>query len=326
MSIVAAARKVAERLGGGGTLLVHGEGEWALDAHHVSVEFVHPVIVGKRSFPAMVVTDPAALVVVARPGDVVLTLGAALEMVDAARRADLPVVPLVAQRKDDMVAQYHLLWELAHLFLEDGGITEDADLAFLYGSADAADLERGAEQSCAAKSREIGELRRQVLEQQDAALDACARLIAGRVREGGRVLTFGNGGSATDAASVAAAFRRCGVAAHCLTDEPAVLTALANDVGFEVVFARQVATFGGALDVAIGLSTSGGSTNLLAAFVQARERGLLTVGFAGYDGGAMASAGTIDHLFVVPSESVHRIQEAQSSLYAELVERAAALR
>jgi D-sedoheptulose 7-phosphate isomerase len=99
-----------------------------------------------------------------------------------------------------------------------------------------------------------------------------------------------------------------------------VVTALSNDVGFEVVFARQVAAWGRPGDIALGLSTSGGSANVLAAFAEAHRRGLLTVGLAGYDGGKMAEADTIDHLFVIPSASVHRIQEAQTSLYHVLWE------
>ena len=102
-----------------------------------------------------------------------------------------------------------------------------------------------------------------------------------------------------------------------------MVTALSNDVGFEVVFARQLAAFARPGDVAVGLSTSGGSANVLAAFAEARRLGLVTVGFAGYDGGRMAeaaAAGAIDHLFVVPSASVHRIQEAQTTTYHVLWE------
>jgi D-sedoheptulose 7-phosphate isomerase len=98
-----------------------------------------------------------------------------------------------------------------------------------------------------------------------------------------------------------------------------VLTALANDVSFDVVFARQLAAFARPEDMAFGLSTSGGSSNVLRAFDEARSRGMLTVGLAGYDGGKMRDAG-LDHLFVVPSPSVHRIQEAQTTLYDVLWE------
>jgi D-sedoheptulose 7-phosphate isomerase len=86
------------------------------------------------------------------------------------------------------------------------------------------------------------------------------------------------------------------------------------------VFARQIAAFGKPGDIAVGLSTSGNSANVMRAFDEAAQRGLLTVGFAGYQGGAMAEATSIAHLFVVPSSSVHRIQEAQTTLYHMLWE------
>jgi len=87
-----------------------------------------------------------------------------------------------------------------------------------------------------------------------------------------------------------------------------------------VVFARQLAAFGGTNDIAIGLSTSGSSENLLRAFDEASKRGMLTVGLAGYDGGKMAELDSIDYLFVAPSSSVHRIQEAQTTVYHVLWE------
>jgi D-sedoheptulose 7-phosphate isomerase len=105
-----------------------------------------------------------------------------------------------------------------------------------------------------------------------------------------------------------------------LTNDIAVVTALSNDIGFDVVFARQLGAFGRSGDIAVGLSTSGNSANVLRAFDEAARKGLLTVGIAGYDGGKMAELDTIDYLFVVPSPSVHRIQEAQTTLYHALWE------
>ena len=99
-----------------------------------------------------------------------------------------------------------------------------------------------------------------------------------------------------------------------------MVTALCNDVGVDVVFARQLAAFARPDDIAVGLSTSGNSDNLLRAFDEASRRGLLTVGLAGYDGGRMAELDSIDYLFVVPSSSVHRIQEAQTTIYQVLWE------
>jgi D-sedoheptulose 7-phosphate isomerase len=180
-------------------------------------------------------------------------------------------------------------------------------------------------QSTVDKTREIIELRALVLERDGDRLVACAEQMAERFAAGGRLLTFGNGGSATDAQDLVSVFLSPAddsrpLPALGLTNDIAVITALSNDVGFDVVFARQVAAFARAGDIAVGLSTSGNSTNLLRAFDEASRRGLLTVGIAGYDGGRMAELDSIDHLFVVPSPSVHRVQEAQTTIYHTLWE------
>jgi D-sedoheptulose 7-phosphate isomerase len=137
---------------------------------------------------------------------------------------------------------------------------------------------------------------------------------------GGRLLTFGNGGSATDAADLATLFLyppggAASLPAIGLASDVSVLTALANDIGVEVIFARQLAALGGSADIALGLSTSGNSENLLRAFDQAKQMGMLTVGVSGYDGGKMAELAGLDYLFVAPSVSIHRIQEAQTTIY-----------
>jgi D-sedoheptulose 7-phosphate isomerase len=174
------------------------------------------------------------------------------------------------------------------------------------------------------KVHEIIELRQQVLARERDRLLLCAREMAARFAEGGRLLAFGNGGSATDAQDLASLFlspaRGRALPAFALTNDIAVVTALSNDVGFEVVFARQIGAIGRAGDIAVGLSTSGNSANLVRAFDEAANRRLLTVGIAGYDGGRMSEVDSIDHLFVVPSSSVHRIQEAQTTLYHVLWE------
>ncbi len=153
--------------------------------------------------------------------------------------------------------------------------------------------------------------------------------MAARFAAGGRLLAFGNGGSATDAQQLATLFLDPGpgeraLPAFCLANDIAVVTALCNDIGVEVVFARQIAAFGQPRDIAIGLSTSGNSENLLRALDEAARRGLLTVGIAGYDGGKMAELDSLDYLFVAPSSSVHRIQEAQTTVYHTLWELAVA--
>jgi D-sedoheptulose 7-phosphate isomerase len=185
--------------------------------------------------------------------------------------------------------------------------------------------------STEAKAHEIRGLRRTVLHRDGKRIEACAAAMGERFAAGGRLLAFGNGGSATDAQDVARLFLSppaAGVSpspapalpAFALTNDIAVVTALTNDVGFDVVFARQIAAFGRDRDIAVGLSTSGNSANLLAGFTEARRLGLLTVGICGGDGGRMSEVDTIDHLFVVPSASVHRIQEAQTTIYHALWE------
>jgi D-sedoheptulose 7-phosphate isomerase len=183
--------------------------------------------------------------------------------------------------------------------------------------------------STVAKAQEIEELRRTVAARDGARLADCARAVATRFGAGGRLFAFGNGGSATDAQQLATLFLNPGsieggdappLPAFGLANDTSVVTALCNDIGVEVVFARQLAAFGGRNDIAVGLSTSGNSGNLLRAFDEASRRGMLTIGLAGYDGGKMAELDSIDYLFVVPSSSVHRIQEAQTTIYQVLWE------
>lgn len=192
---------------------------------------------------------------------------------------------------------------------------------FLY--ADTSDLTSVLEQvraSTVAKAGEILELRRVVCERDGARLAECARQAAARFEAGGRLFAFGNGGSATDAQQLATLFLHPAgdarpLPAFGLANDTSVVTALCNDIGVDVVFARQLAAFGGRDDIAIGLSTSGNSANLLRAFDEASRRGMLTIGLAGYTGGKMAELDSIDYLFVVPSSSIHRIQEAQTTIY-----------
>jgi D-sedoheptulose 7-phosphate isomerase len=197
---------------------------------------------------------------------------------------------------------------------------------FLY--SDQADLSAVLDQvraSTVAKVQEIGELRRTVCARDGGRMADCAQQMADGFGAGGRLFAFGNGGSATDAQQLATLFLNPGgrarpLPAFALANDTSVVTALCNDIGVEVVFARQVAAFGARNDIAVGLSTSGNSANLLRAFDEASRRGMLTVGLAGYDGGKMAELDSIDFLFVAPSASVHRIQEAQTTMYQVLWE------
>jgi len=188
--------------------------------------------------------------------------------------------------------------------------------------------------STVAKISEIGDLRQVIAQRDGARIARCAREMADRFAAGGRLFAFGNGGSATDAAQLATLFLHPGdlsggraappLPAFGLANDTSVVTALCNDIGVDVVFARQLGAFGRAGDVAVGLSTSGNSANLLRAFDEASRRGMLTVGLAGYDGGKMAELSSIDYLFVAPSSSIHRIQEAQTTIYQVLWELTAA--
>jgi D-sedoheptulose 7-phosphate isomerase len=103
-----------------------------------------------------------------------------------------------------------------------------------------------------------------------------------------------------------------------LVDDRAVLTALANDIGFELVFSRQIIAHAAGGDIAVGFSTSGDSVNVLRGLEECSRRGLLTIGLSGYEGGAMAASPAVVHCLVVRSESVHRIQEAQNALLLQL--------
>ena len=178
--------------------------------------------------------------------------------------------------------------------------------------------------STVAKAEEILALRQTIAARDGERLAECASKAAARFAAGGRLFAFGNGGSATDAAQLATLFLYPGsgnaLPAFSLANDTSVLTALCNDVGVDVVFARQLAAFGTRNDIAVGLSTSGNSDNLLRAFDEASRRGMLTIGLAGYEGGKMAELDSVDYLFVAPSASVHRIQEAQTTIYQVLWE------
>lgn len=197
---------------------------------------------------------------------------------------------------------------------------------FLYSQT--SDLDAVMEQvrhSTVAKAREIMELRRVVRTRDATRLQACAAEMAGRFAAGGRLFALGNGGSSTDAQELATVFLAPEGAvrplpAFCLSNDTAVLTALSNDIGVDVVFSRQVAAFGRRQDIAVALSTSGNSENLLRGLEEAGHRGMLTIGIAGYEGGKMAELTGLDYLFVAPSSSVHRIQEAQTTIYHVLWE------
>jgi D-sedoheptulose 7-phosphate isomerase len=176
--------------------------------------------------------------------------------------------------------------------------------------------------SAQAKAAESVALRRSTLEANTELIGRAASEMARRFSSGGRLFTFGNGGSCTDCTTLARLFAQPPVGsplpAWSLTADQAIITALGNDVGFELVFARQLIARGKAGDIAIAMSTSGSSPNLMAALKEARHRGMYTIGFAGYEGGAFAKSPDVDACFVVRSQSVHRIQESQALLGYQL--------
>ena len=332
---------MAERFRAGGRLLALGvtPSERSV-VRDVKVEFVHPVIVGKRALPALGIGVEGGpleiqLRLLAEPDDLVIAFGAApetLAAVELARGRGCLLVDAAMKGRDAFEAQertetaYHVLWELVHVFLEHGRGTSGAGAsAFLYPSLEPAsetDVEAVVADVAASvvmKAREAEELRERTLRENAPALEAAKAVLRERLAAGGRVLALGNGGSATDAMDLCADLRDAGVPALDLTEDTAVLTAIANDVGVENVFARQVIAHGRAGDVLVALSTSGGSPNVIAALQEARGRGLATVALVGYDGGRIAAEELADHLVITPSQHIPRIQEAQATAYHALV-------
>ncbi len=170
------------------------------------------------------------------------------------------------------------------------------------------------------KAQDDSRLRAQVAQEQSERIASMATAIHDRVRKGGKLIIFGNGGSATDANDWAldcvlppAGYKP--IPAVSLAMEPANLTAVANDVGVEVIFLRQLIAQAKQQDVAIGISTSGGSRNIIVALEEARKRGLLTAALLGYDGGEVLRRGLADFPIVVRSDYIPRIQEVQASVY-----------
>ncbi len=176
------------------------------------------------------------------------------------------------------------------------------------------------------KCREVITLRRITLEASIEQILAVGRAMAQNFVRGAALLAFGNGGSTTDAQDMVAELLTppfpewTPLPAIALTNDIAVVTAVGNDVGFDNIYTRQVIAFGRPGDIALGISTSGNSTNILVALEQAKKQGLLTVGLAGYDGGKMARSAAVDYCITSPSDHIPRIQEAQATVYHALLE------
>ena len=174
------------------------------------------------------------------------------------------------------------------------------------------------------KVRESDEVRARFFEDNKDAILAAALQMAQSFQRGGKLLVCGNGGSATDAQHIAVEFMhpitvgRKALPAICLANDMAMVTAVANDVSFADIFSRQVIALGRPGDILLGLSTSGNSENILRACETARRMKLVTIVYAGGDGGklaAMHAQGALDFCLTVPTASIHRIQESHVALY-----------
>ncbi len=352
--LAVACREMSERFLNGGRLLAFGRGPYATDAQHVSVEFVHPVIVGKRALPALDLSMLSGpwLEAIARPDDIVMGFGppegdpeirASLESMQArgCMTFALPgpsgtyvlgetgADPFMHQELVEIL--YHTLWETVHVFFERRELGHDVgDASFLYPflgheKQESSGVVNEVAASIQMKVQEDAKLRAQVADQESEQIAETAIAIRERVARGGKLILFGNGGSATDANDWALdcvlpppGYKP--VPAVSLSMEPANITALANDIGTDVIFSRQLIAQSQPEDVAVGISTSGGSRNIIMALEEARKRHLLTVALLGYDGGEILRRGLADHALVVRSDYIPRIQEVQASVYHVLRE------
>jgi D-sedoheptulose 7-phosphate isomerase len=199
------------------------------------------------------------------------------------------------------------------------------------GKASAEEVLAEVRHSTLEKCREVIALRRATLTRNGAQIIAAGKAMARAFASGATLFAFGNGGSATDAQDFVTELMNPPfpeyppLPAIALTNDIAVVTAVGNDVGYDNVFARQIIALGRQGDIAVGISTSGNSTNLLVAFEQAKKQGLLTIALAGYDGGKAARSPAVDVCIVSPSDYIPRIQEAQATVYHTLFEMVYAL-
>ena len=376
-----ACHAMAERFARGGRILAFGLGPAATDASHISVEFVHPVIVGKRALPAIALPNdgPTALGLAAedtasmfarlidvlgRPDDIAIGLALApddpsepaiaagikqaaakgmmtIALTGSASRQRAPHVweadwlftcddpdPFIVQEVHE--TGYHMLWELVHVFFEHKGLLKGRDAGPVHDSGASSFLYPFLAQSETNLDAVLNEVQGSILQKAEDVISIRvakpdqlvegARLLARRFDAGGKLLAFGNGGSATDAQDFVTDLMAPPPGmrprpALSLTNEEAVVTAVGNDVGYDNVYARQVIAFGQPGDIAFAVSTSGGSRNVLAALEEARRRKMTTFGLAGYGGGPMVARNLVDHCVTIDFEYIPRIQEAQATQY-----------
>ncbi len=344
-----ACREMSERFLRGGRLLAFGRGPFATDAQHVSVEFVHPVIVGKRALPALDLSMCFRpwLQALLGPDDIVMGFAPVEgdpEVDDALRLARgrgamtfalsgtegsyfmRPCTDDPFLHQEIVEILYHTLWETVHVFFEHRELGHDVgDAEFLYPFLGRAKQETSGilEQVASSIRMKAGDdvrLRSQVIRTESERISAAVLAMRERIAAGGKLIIFGNGGSATDANDFAidcvaqpAGFEP--IPAISLSSEPANITAIANDVGTELIFLRQLVAHARPQDVVVVISTSGGSRNIVAALAQARKLGLLCVALLGYDGGEIKRQGLADFAIVVEADYIPRIQEVQASIY-----------
>lgn len=211
---------------------------------------------------------------------------------------------------------------------EQGSEYDKLFYPFLFegGKASIEDVMAQVRHSTIEKCNEVIALRRTTLEHSGTQIVEAGQAMARAFANGATLLAFGNGGSTTDAQDIVTDLLNPPFAhwsplpAIALTNDIAVVTAVGNDVGFDNIFLRQVIAFGRKGDIALGISTSGNSANVLAALEQAKKQGLLTIGLAGYDGGKMLKSKTVDICINAPSDHIPRIQEAQATVYHALLE------
>jgi D-sedoheptulose 7-phosphate isomerase len=347
--IAEASRAMSERFQRGGRLLAFGCGAYSTDAQHVSVEFVHPVIVGKRALPALDLSPMFRpwLQALVRPEDIVVGFGPpegdreVWEAMDEAQTRGAMTIALPGSHGDyfwtpDIESPfahqelieilYHTLWETVHVFLEHRELGFDTgDAGFLYpylgqGTQETTGVVTDVAASIQTKVDEDSKLRVQAGREESQRIADATFAIHERVTRGGKLILFGNGGSATDANDwaidcVCPPFGYRPIPAISIALEAANITAVANDVGVDLIFLRQLIAQARPEDVAIGISTSGGSRNIIVALEEARKRNLLTIALLGYDGGEILRRGLADFPIVVRSDYIPRIQEVQASIY-----------